>query len=76
MTLKKKIKSKFLLALRRTGMLCKQSIETTRYIKVSKTVFPDGTEVKHHRITSVPENRNDFESQVHIFHEIKNSVSK
>jgi hypothetical protein len=76
MTLKKKIKSKFLLALRRTGMLCKQSIETTRYIKVSKTVFPDGTEVKHHRITSVPENQFAFEAQLHIFNEIKSSISK
>jgi hypothetical protein len=76
MTVRKKIKSKFLSALRKVGMLCKQPIETTKYIKVSKTVYPDGTEMKHHRITSVPENRNDFESQVHIFHEIKNSVSK
>ena len=76
MTVKKKIKSKFLLTLRRVGMLCKQPIETTRYIKVSKTVFPDGSEVKHHRITEVPENKNDFEAQVHVFNEIKNSVSK
>jgi hypothetical protein len=76
MTVEKKIKSKFLLALRRTGMLCKQPIETTKYIKVSKTVFPDGSEVKHHRITSIPENKNAFESQLHIFTEIKNSVSK
>jgi hypothetical protein len=76
MTVKKKVKSKFLLALRRVGMLCKQPIETTKYIKVSKTVFPDGSEMKHHRITSVPENKNTFESQLHIFTEIKNSVSK
>lgn len=76
MTIKKKIKSKFLLALRRAGMLCKQSFKTTRYIKVSKTIFPDGTEIKHNRITSVPENKNDFESQVHVFNEIKNLVSK
>ncbi len=76
MTVKKKIKSKFLLALRKAGMLCKQPVETTRYIKVSKTVFPDGSEVKHHRITEVPENKNDFEAQLHIFTEIKNSVSK
>ncbi len=76
MTVKKKIKSKFLLALRKAGMLCKQPIETTKYIKVSKTVYPDGTEVKHHRITSVPENQFAFEAQLHIFTEIKNSVSK
>ena len=76
MTVKKKIKSKFLLALRRVGMLCKQPIETTRYIKVSKTVFPDGREVKHNRITSVPENQFAFEAQLHIFNEIKNSISK
>lgn len=76
MTVKKKVKSKFLLTLRRVGMLCKQPIEKTRYIKVSKTVFPDGSEVKHHRITSIPENKNDFEAQVHVFNEIKNSISK
>jgi hypothetical protein len=76
MTVKKKIKSKFLLALRRAGMLCKQPIETTKYIKVSKTIYPDGTEMKHNRITFVPKNKNDFESQVHVFNEIKNLVSK
>jgi hypothetical protein len=76
MTVKKKIKSRFLLALRKYGMLCKKPVETTRYIKVSKTIFPDGSEVKHQRITSVPENKNDFEAQLHIFTEIKNLVSK
>jgi hypothetical protein len=76
MTVKKKIKSKFLLALRRAGLLCKQPIETTRYIKVSKTVYPDGTEMEHHRITSVPENKFAFEAQLHIFNEIKSSISK
>jgi len=76
MTLKKKIKSKFLLALRRAGLLCKQPIEKTRYIKVSKTIYPDGSEVSHHRITSVPENQFAFESQLHIFNEIKSSISK
>jgi len=76
MTIKKKIKSRFLLALRKYGMLCKKPGKTTRYIKVSKTVFPDGSEVKHQRITSIPENKNDFEAQVHVFNEIKNSVSK
>jgi hypothetical protein len=76
MTIKKKIKSRFLLALRKYGMLCKKLVKTTRYIKVSKTVFPDGSEVKHQQITSIPENKNDFEAQVHVFNEIKNSVSK
>jgi hypothetical protein len=57
-------------------MLSKQPIETTKYIKVSKTIYPDGSEEKHYRITSVPENKHDFESQVHIFNEIKNLISK
>ena len=34
MTVKKKIKSRFLLALRKAGMLCKQPFKTTRYINV------------------------------------------
>lgn len=76
MTLKKKIKSRLLISLRRIGMLSKQPVETTKYIKVSKTIYPDGSEEKHYRITSVPENKHDFESQVHIFNEIKNLISK
>jgi hypothetical protein len=76
MTFKTKTKARFQSFLRRLGLLCKKPIETTKYIKVSKTIFPDGTEVKHHRITSVPKNQFAFESQLHIFNEIKNSVSK
>jgi hypothetical protein len=76
MTIKKRIKSKVLLSLRKVGMLYKQPVEKTKYIKVSKTIYPDGSEEKHYRITSVPKNKHDFESQVHIFNEIKNSISK
>lgn len=76
MTLKRKIKSKFLLSLRRIGFFHKQPIEKTNYIKVSKTIYPDGSEEKHYQITSVPENKNAFESQLHIFNEIKNLASK
>ena len=76
MTLKRKIKSKFLLSLRRIGFFPKQPIKKINYIKVSKTIYPDGSEEKHYRITSVPENKNAFESQLHVFNEIKNLASK
>ena len=76
MTIKKRIKSKVLLALRKIGMLCKKPIKTTRYIKVSKTILPSGNVINHYRITSLPKNESDLESAIHIHNEIKNLVSK
>jgi len=42
MTLRKKIKSRFKLALRRVGMLCKRPQEPKNRIRIKKTFWPDG----------------------------------
>jgi hypothetical protein len=76
MTLKKKVKSKLKLFLRRMGMLCRKPIEPSKRIRVSKTVYHDGTTIKHDRITEVPINKNSFESELHVYNEIKKSVKK
>jgi hypothetical protein len=76
MTLRKKIKSKFKLFLRKLGMLCKGPTGTSKRIRISKTVYPDDTIVEHGYITKVPENKDSFASELHVFNEIKNSVKK
>jgi hypothetical protein len=75
MTVRKKIKSKFKLMLRRLGMLCKRPIETTRRIRISKTLNPDGTVTEHHRLTEQPlSDGNTFETELHIWNEIHKNV--
>jgi hypothetical protein len=76
MTFKKKVKSKLKLFLRSLGMLCKKPTEPSKRIRVSKTVYHDGTIVEHDRITQVPENKHSFDSELHVFNEIKKSVKK
>lgn len=76
MTLKKKVKSRFKLFLRSIGMLCKKPTEPSKRVRVSKTVYHDGTVVEHDRITKVPENKDSFASELHVFNEIKKSVKK
>jgi hypothetical protein len=77
MTIKKKVKSKFKLFLRRLGMLCKKPTESSKRIRISKTINPDGTSTEHGRITEQPLfEGNTFESELHIYNEIKKSVKK
>jgi len=76
MTLKKKIKFKFLLALRKIGILCKQPIQKTKFIKVSKTIYPNGLTQDHYRITQVPSNPDSFGSELHVYNLIKESVKQ
>ena len=76
MTLKKKVKSRFKLFLRSIGMLCKKPTEPSKRVRVSKTVYHDGTVVEHDRITKVPENKDSFASELHVFNEIKKTVKK
>ena len=71
MTIKRKLKSKFKLALRRVGLLCKRPVETTRRIRISKTINPDGTVTKHDRLTEQPlVQGSTYESELHIWKEI------
>jgi len=72
----KRLKSKFKLFLRKTGMLCKKPIQTSKRIRVSKTVYPDGDIVEHDKIEKVPENKHSFESELHVWKEIHKETVK
>lgn len=77
MTFIKKLKSRFKLSLRRKGLLCRTPIETTRRIRISKTLNPDGTITHHERLTKQPLNEgNTFETELHIWKEIHKNVKK
>jgi hypothetical protein len=76
MTFRKKVKSKFKLFLRSLGMICKKPTGPSKRIRISKTVYHDGTTVEHGYITKVPENKDSFASELHVFNEIKKSVKK
>jgi hypothetical protein len=77
MTFRKKVKSKFKLFLRSLGMLCKKPSEPSKRIRISKTLNPDGSVIQHDRLTEQPLFEGDtFESELHIYNEIKNSVKK
>lgn len=77
MTFIKKLKSRFKLSLRRKGLLCKRPIETTRRIRISRTLNPDGTITHHERLTKQPLNEgNTFETELHIWKEIHKDVKK
>ena len=72
----KRLKSKFKLFLRRAGMICKKPVETSKRIRVSKTVYPNGETVKHGKIEKVPENKHSFESELHVWREIHRETVK
>ena len=77
MTIRKKVKSKFKLFLRSLGMLCKKPTEPSKRIRVSRTLWPDGTVTNHERLNKQPLfEGNTFESELHIYNEIKKSVNK
>jgi hypothetical protein len=72
-----KSKIKFLSFLRRYGMLCKKYIKTTNRIRISKTVFPNGDEIIHDKnVKEPPQNPHSFESELHIYNELKNSFNE
>ena len=76
MTFRKKTKAKFKLFLRNLGMLCKGPTGSSKRIRISKTVYPDNTVVEHGYITKVPQNKDSFASELHVYNEIKKSVKK
>jgi hypothetical protein len=57
--------------LRKAGMLCKKTDHISPRIRISKTIHPDGSETQHGYITSVPENKDSFAAELHVYHEIK-----
>jgi hypothetical protein len=77
MTFRKKTKTKFKSFLRRLGLLCKRPTEPSKRIRISKTLWPDGSTTEHERINEQPlYTGNTFESELHIYNEIKNTVKK
>ena len=72
----KRLKSKFKLFLRKAGMICKKPVETSKRIRVSKTVYPNGETVEHGKIEKVPENKHSFESELHVWREIHRETVK
>jgi hypothetical protein len=77
MTFRKKTKTKFKSFLRRLGLLCKKPSEPSKRIRISQTINPDGSTTKHGKLTEQPLfEGNTFESELHIYNEIKKSVKK
>lgn len=81
MTIKRKLKTKLMLAFRSVGLLCKRPTAPTRRIRISKTLNPDGTVTEHDKLTEQPlYEGNTFESELHIWKEIhknnKNATKK
>ena len=76
MTITKQLRTKLLKALRRVGLLCAKTATPKHRIRISKTVFPDGTVEKHGIITKVLNNPNSFESELHVYNELKKSFTE
>lgn len=76
MTIKRQLRTRLLKALRRIGCLCKKTTTPKHRIRISKTVFPDGTVEEHGIITKVPNNPNSFESELHVYNELKKSFTE
>jgi hypothetical protein len=76
MTTRKKVKSKVLSLLRDLGIIKKQ-YKHRRGIRVSKSIHPDGTETFYTSpLKEIPENKQDLEAAIHIFHEVKKTNIK
>ena len=76
MTIKRQLRTRLLKALRRVGLICKKTATPKHRIRISKTVFPDGTVEEHGIITKVPENPNSFESELHVHNELQKSFKE
>jgi hypothetical protein len=76
MTYKRKVRTKFLKALRRIGWLCKKKTAPKHRIRISRTVYGDGTVEEHGIIYKAPENKQSFQSELHVYHEMKRDTEK
>jgi hypothetical protein len=75
MTSRKKTKTKFQLLLRRIGFLCKKTQPPKKGVRISRTIMPDGEIIEHGGfVEKAPLNNQSFESELHVYHEIKKSV--
>lgn len=76
MTITRQLRTRLLKALRQVGLLCKKTATPKHRIRISKTVFPDGTVEEHGIITKVPENMHSFESELHVHNELQKSFNE
>jgi len=77
MTFRKKSKTRFKSFLRRMGLLCKKPIEPSKRIRISKTLWPDGTVTDHERLDKQPLfEGNTFETELHLWKEIHQTTKK
>lgn len=75
MTSSKIFKTKFRLFLRRFGILCKKKQLSKKGVRISRTIMPDGKIIEHGGfVEKAPLNNQSFLSELHVYHEIKNSV--
>ena len=75
MTSRKKTKTKFQLLLRRIGFLCKKTQPPKKGVRISRTIMPDGKVIEHGGfVEKAPLNNQSFLSELHVYHELKNSV--
>jgi hypothetical protein len=64
-----------LFVLKKLGLLKKLPV-TNKGVRISKTCMPDGSVIDHGGfVKEAPLNRDSFKSELHIFHEIKKSVT-
>jgi len=76
MTLKRKIKFKFLRMLRNAGFICQKSYKPVKGIRVSKSIHPNGKETFYDSpLKEIPENKQDLEAAIHVHNEVK-KISK
>jgi hypothetical protein len=76
MTTRKKVKSKVLSLLRDLGF-AKKPYRHIKGIRVSRSVHPDGTVTEYKSpLKEIPENKQDLEAAIHIFHEVKKTNIK
>jgi hypothetical protein len=77
MTFRKKTKAKFKSFLRRLGLLCKKPAQSSKRVRVSKTIWPNGTVTNHERLDKQPLfEGNTFETELHIWNELHKDVKK
>ena len=69
------LKLVFFRILRRMGWLCKKPIPPRKGVRISRTIMPDGKVIEHGGFVEKPPlNNQSFLSELHIYHELKNSV--
>lgn len=76
MTLNQKLKTRVIRLLRNVGLICKKTNVPKHRLRISKTVYHDKTIVHPRVITKVPENKNSFESELHVYNQLKESFNK